>query len=365
MKKRLFAAFCCVLMAASLFAGCKKEEKKTNTGSVTLAEYEGLRVGASLVEVSQEDIDEQVQYCLEAYGKSEKLEEGTVQEGDTVNIDYVGTIAEGVFEGGSAEAASLEIGSGTFIDGFEDGLVGAKVGDVVTLNLNFGPNYNRTTTVEGSEQEISLLNKDVTFEVTINYITRTKLPEYNDQFVVEYYGDYDLKTTTEFEEYLGQMLRYNLILNEVWADFVEECTVNSYNQAEVDELVTQIVEYYTSLYEQQGVAIEDYLEYMGMTMEEFKEQNVRPAAEDTIKEKMITKQIAKEQGIEVTEEIYQREAKLYMISDGFETIEDLEEYYTKEEIEFSILYDLVTEWIAEHVVIYDDSAEIASNTDAE
>lgn len=369
MKKRRIAAAVGVCMAALLFAGCGKKDSDSSTGSVTLAKYDGLEVNASEIVVSDDDVSEQIEYCLEAYAESTKYtSDATVQEGDTVNIDYVGTIEEGVFENGSAQSASLEIGSNTYMDGFEDGLIGAAIGETVTLNLTFDEDdfSGQTTTVEGVDGEIALAGRDVTFAVTINYITRSVCPEYNDEFVQTYYSDYDLSTVEDFEEYIYNMIRNNLILSAVWEDYVSACEVVSYDETEVSALVQQILEYYDEMYESSyGYTLEEILELYDMDLETFTTDTVVPAAQDTVKEKMVIRQIASNEKITVTDEIYNREAKLYMVSEDFSSVEEMEEYYGKDAVEFSILYDLVTEWVAEHVNVYDDLGDATEENTAE
>lgn len=331
-------------------------------GEVTLAEYIGLEVGASEVEVSEDDIQENIDACLEDYATYDTYTEGeTVQEGDIVNIDYVGSVDEGEFDGGSYEGYDLEIGSGEFIDGFEDGLIGAEVGTTVTVTATFYDGYGTTTLTETGE-EVDLSNREATFVVTINSLQRPTYPEYNDEFVATNFAAYDLSTTEEFEDYIEEMLYYNLVLTAVWDEFVEACEVVSYDEDEVNDLLEQTVEYYVSYYAYYGYDFEELVGEYGYTLDEYAELYMLDSVKSTVKEKMVIRAIAEAEGIEVTDEVYDAEAEIYRISYGYDTVEELEEAYSKSEIEFSILYDLVTEFVAQNAVVYDDSAETETTT---
>ena len=104
---------------------------------VKLGDYKGLEVTLASIDVTDEEVEQQVETNLNNNDKSEEIKEGTVENGDVANIDYEGKLNGKAFDGGTAEGYDLTIGSGSFIDGFEDGLIGKKIGDTVDLNLTF------------------------------------------------------------------------------------------------------------------------------------------------------------------------------------------------------------------------------------
>ena len=159
---------------------------------VTLGEYKGLEVTLESTEVTDEEIDQQVASNLSASDKLEEVKEGTVESGDVANIDYEGKLNGEAFEGGTDKGYDLTIGSGTFIDGFEDGLIGKKIGDTVDLNLTFPENYGST----------ELAGKDVVFTVTINSVKRA--PELTDALVAEISDEY--KTVEEYRNSIKEQL---------------------------------------------------------------------------------------------------------------------------------------------------------------
>lgn len=363
MKKRVVAVVCCAVLAMSAFAGCgsKSTNKYASSdykGEVKLADYEGIEVAASVAAVDEDDVQAQVDDCLANYASDLKYSEGTtVKDGDQVNFDCRGYIEEGEVEDAAGTAISLTIGEGTYddIEGFEDGLIGVEVGDTVTIEAKFSDDYGQEATVTGYDEAIDLSGRDVTFEVTVNYIIRAVPPDYDDDFVKTYYSEWDLYTTEDLEEYLRNLISWNQILDEIWEDFVDECEVVSYDQDEVDSYETQIVEYYTEYFENLGYDFEEYIEYYySMSLEDFTTQYITPQAESYTKESMIIYAIADEQDIEVTDDIYDREAQSYAASEGFDSVEELEEEYGEETVAYSILYNLVTQWVAEHCEIVDD-----------
>ena len=161
MRKKLFIAAMSLLMAAGLTA-CGSSDPYENLDLneyLKVGDYKGLETAAFTVEITEDEIQTQINSELEAAAKTEEIAgDVAIADGDTVNIDYTGKKDGKKFDGGSAKGEELVIGSGSFIDGFESGLIGKKVGEKVTLNLTFPEDYT----------EKSLAGEDVVFTVTIN-----------------------------------------------------------------------------------------------------------------------------------------------------------------------------------------------------
>ena len=142
---------------------------------VKLGDYKGLTYTETDTSVSDEEVESQINSTLTAHATPEQIKDRAVEDGDTVNIDYEGKIDGETFEGGTASGASLTIGSDSFIDGFEDGLIGVKPGEKKTLNLKFPDDYKTNPDLAG---------KAVVFDVTVNYIEGDDIvPELTDDFV--------------------------------------------------------------------------------------------------------------------------------------------------------------------------------------
>ncbi|MBQ9116703.1 MAG: FKBP-type peptidyl-prolyl cis-trans isomerase, partial [Clostridia bacterium] len=205
----------------------------------------------------------------------------TVQNGDTVNIDYVGRIDGEIFEGGSAKGYDLKIGSGSFIDGFEAGLVGALVEETRDLNLHFPQDYYP-----------DLAGRAVVFTVTVNSLTRKIYPDYNAENVQKYMGctEADLKKTVAGA----------IIFDAICADTV----VIKYPESEI-KLITDIYDENAKIAaEYFGVSVEAYLSYIGHTPESFSSY-VRSIAEQSVKQYMVVfSLLSLKPDLRVTEEEY-------------------------------------------------------------
>ncbi|MGN0708641.1 MAG: FKBP-type peptidyl-prolyl cis-trans isomerase, partial [Anaerovoracaceae bacterium] len=154
---------------------------------VTVGKYKGLTYTKEKVTVTDKEVKSEIESRVKAKETTKSVKTGKVKDGDTIDISYVGKINGETFDGGSADNYSLTIGSGSMIDGFEDGLIGKKVGSKVTLHLKFPKNYSNNKKLSG---------KKVTFSVTINSKQVTVTPEYNTDFVKKY-SKYDNKKDYE------------------------------------------------------------------------------------------------------------------------------------------------------------------------
>ena len=157
---------------------------------VTLGQYKNLELSVNSAKVTQEDIDAQIENALSSEAEQVEVTNRAVKEGDIVNIDYEGKKDGVAFDGGTAQGYDLTIGSGTFIDGFEDGLIGAKIGDTLDLNLTFPENYGAA----------ELAGQDVVFTVKVNSIKEEKLPELTDELAKKI--NPEVKNVDEFKAYI-------------------------------------------------------------------------------------------------------------------------------------------------------------------
>ena len=167
---------------------------------VKLGDYKGLTYTETDISVSDEEVESQINSTLTAHATPEQIKDRAVEEGDTVNIDYEGKIDGETFEGGTASGASLTTGSDSFIDGFEDGLIGVKPGEKKTLNLKFPDDYKTNPDLAG---------KAVVFDVTVNYIEGDDIvPELTDDFV-KGLSITDVSTVDEYRAYVKSQLQTN------------------------------------------------------------------------------------------------------------------------------------------------------------
>ena len=178
---------------------------------VTLPEdFASVSVKRSDVEPSSEEVEEQINSLLSQHSTTEEITDRAAASSDTVNIDYVGSVDGVEFTGGTATGYSLTLGSGTFIDGFEDQIVGHKPGETFDVTVTFPEGYNDSTDADGNT--VVLSNKEAVFSVTLNSITEEVLPELTDEWVDATYGSTDDVHTVEDLRalYLKQLYTSNL-----------------------------------------------------------------------------------------------------------------------------------------------------------
>ncbi len=352
-KRILTGALAGVMTAALLLTGC--EEKQPGIASedwynydlseyVTLPTYTGIEVDAYLPTDVDAVLEQQVMLARSNYATfAEK--KGAVVNGDQVNIDYAGYMDGVQFEGGTAAGADLTIGSGSFIEGFEAGLIGAMPGDTVTLDIAFPDPYLNNMDYSG---------KPVQFVVTVNAVYERALPEYNDAFVQEYYGQ---ETVEAFETELRAAIieqnernRYNYVAQGVWEYLMAETEVISYPETEYDVLYQESLAYYTAQADEKSVTLNEYVsDTYGLSVEEFYE-SLETAVKESMLQEMILYTISRQENITVSDELYAERAAEYVTYYGYPSLEEFEKEYGEDYIRDSILFNLVDEFLVEHAV---------------
>ncbi len=340
MRKKIMAALLAGVMV--LAVGCGSKAKDDN---VTLGEYKGL----TLTSVSQATVEEELDSILASYAELQEVDRAAV-EGDTVNINFVGTLDGVAFDGGTDDSEAgtdLELGSGSFIEGFEDGLIGAVAGEERVLNLTFPDPYELNEEMAG---------KDVVFTVTVNAVKELVVPELTDEFVAENAEGY-----TNVEDYmvgLEDALNESSYFEQITELIMASCEVAEYPEDEVEAEKQGMIDYYTAYAEYYasyfGFDTETALAYFfGMESTEALETYAEEYAYNITKNKMILQKIASIEGIEVTEEDYKTQGLDYAISYGYEDLATFETDYGKEEIERVILLDMVMDYLLAQSVIVD------------
>ena len=264
------------------------------TPDVELGEYKDLNVEKEDAEVNEEEIEAEIDKARNQHSQLVSSDKELVEEGDFVIIDFEGKKDGEKFPGGSAEEYSLEIGSNTFIPGFEEQLVGAKVGEELEINVTFPEDYNAK----------DLAGEEVVFDVEVKEIKEKQLPELNDEFAKEV-SDYE--TFEEYKESVQEKLQKNKE-ERTEREYENKLIETASENAEVDVPDKMVEEELDKMYQnfaqsvsQQGMEVEDYLDYMGTDEEGWREQN-REAAENRTRSNLILEAIAEKEGIEISEE---------------------------------------------------------------
>ena len=257
---------------------------------VTLGEYKGVEVQKTKSEVTEEDIETEIKRAREKNSRLITVEDRGVEDGDQVTIDFDGSVDGKRFEGGKAEDYPLTIGSHTFIDNFEEQLIGKKTGEECEVNVTFPAEYH----VE------ELKNKPAVFKVKVKEIQRKELPEANDEFASEV-SDFD--TMEEYKKDLTEKLQAEKIEaaktadeDKVVAKVIENATMEIPDQM-VEEQVNGMVNDYARRLESQGISFKQYVEITGMTAEKIGEQ-MKPQAIKRIQTRLVLEAVVKAENIQ-------------------------------------------------------------------
>ena len=257
---------------------------------VTLGQYKGVEVQKTKSEVTEEDIETEIKRAREKNSRLITVEDRGVEDGDQVTIDFDGSVDGKRFEGGKAEDYPLTIGSHTFIDNFEEQLIGKKTGEECEVNVTFPAEYH----VE------ELKNKPAVFKVKVKEIQRKELPEANDEFASEV-SDFD--TMEEYKKDLTEKLQAEKIEaaktadeDKVVAKVIENATMEIPDQM-VEEQVNGMVNDYARRLESQGISFKQYVEITGMTAEKIGEQ-MKPQAIKRIQTRLVLEAVVKAENIQ-------------------------------------------------------------------
>lgn len=339
MKKRAAVLLAVLAMSTALAAcGSEREPAETEVSQneasvenidpslyVKLGDLDKITVDVPQAELSEEDVayymEKELDYYTETYGLGgyEETTAKKVKDGDVVNIDYQGKKDGVAFDGGTAQGYHLEIGSGTFIPGFEEGLVGAKVGEAVDLELTFPEEY-------GNEE---LAGQDVIFTVSVNSVEKKIEPEYDEAFFAQV-GIDGVKNMEDFEKYYrGIMEDYLAEANQkaiddaIWEKVGEEAVVDAIPDVLLDLYVNTINDYFDNMADQYGSDLETMVtDNFGMDMETFHAENLTQAQEES-RQELLYMAVAKELGIEVTDDVVQEVAGSMYEDYGYNSPEEL------------------------------------------
>lgn len=296
---------------------------------VTLGEYKNLKVKKEKVTVSDEEINHEIDHLREHLADVVVKENGEVAEGDTAVIDFTGFVDGKELEGGKGENFPLEIGSHSFIPGFEEGLVGLKAGEEHTLELKFPENY-----IE------DLKGKDVTFKVKVNEVKTRVLPDVNEDFFKDL-GYEDIKTEAELKAKIKEEIKHQ---KEHQADdvFVDKCLEAAaknmkvdINEEIIDDEVHRMIDQYAQQLQMQGMNIDDYYKMTG-TKEEDLHKMMAPEAEKRVKYRYLLEGIAEAEDLKFTEEEINNRAEEMASQFGVSKEELIKIYGSMDIIEYDL-----------------------------
>lgn len=354
MKKGIAALLICGMAAMTFMSGCSRDNGTAGSGS---ADAEGETIEAKTLlkatdydvkdyvtlmddymdlsveldsdyEVTEDAVNDYIENSvLPYYPVYTKGDKTTVESGDVVNIDYTGTLDGEEFDGGSDTGYNLTIGSGQFIDGFEDGLIGANVGDSLDLNLTFPDEYP-------SED---LAGQDVVFHVTVNGImdeSDATLDTIDDAYVAENFSGYGLSTVDDLNTYFTSALtsqyaseKQTDLQNKVMEQLVDGCTVEL-PEGLLDERTQQVIDQTQAAAEEAGSTYEEYIStYYGYSTAEDFESYVTETLQDQLVQELILEAIVDDQDISINTADFDSFVSNYVSYYGFEDADAFYDVY--------------------------------------
>lgn len=267
---------------------------------VELGEYAGLTVTKEAKNVNEADVDAEVKHMQDRNGRL-LTREGAAENGDTVDIDFEGFVDGKAFEGGKAEHYSLVLGSGSFIPGFEDQVVGHSAGEEFDVNVKFPEEYGAA----------ELAGKDATFKIKLHEVKYKELPALDDDFAKDV-SEYD--TLDELKDSIRNNIKTNLdkqAEQKVENDLMDQVITNmkaDIPDAMVDSRIDELVQDFEYRISQQGLKLADYLKYMGMNIEQFRAQ-FKEQADKQVKMRLAMEAIVAKEGITASDEEFEEEVK--------------------------------------------------------
>ena len=292
---------------------------------VTLGEYKGVSVKKETTVVSDVEVDARVEEERNKQATEIQVEDRAVAEGDTVNLDYAGTVDGVAFAGGTAKDQTLKIGSGSFIPGFEEQMIGMNIGEEKDLQVTFPEKYHAE----------ELAGKAAVFHVKVNSITETQLPALDDDFakdisefdtLEEYKADIRAKLEAQAAEKDN-----NNFTNAVIEKVLENATVEI-PEAMIERQIDSMMRDFEYRLMGNGLKMEDFLKYTGSDMKAFRE-NYRGQAEKSVKAHLVLEAIEKAEAIDATQEQIDKQLEAFAAQTG-KTVEEFKASLSESDIEY-------------------------------
>lgn len=292
---------------------------------VTLGEYKGVSVKKEKTEVTDAQVDAKLEEERNKQATEVAVEDRAVAQGDTVNLDYAGTVDGVAFAGGTAEGQTLKIGSNTFIPGFEEQMVGMAIGEEKDLDVTFPESYHAE----------ELAGKKAVFHVKVNSITETQLPELDDDFAKDI-SEFD--TLDEYKADIRAKLEAqaaerdsNAFTNAVIEKVMENATVEI-PEAMIERQIDSMMRDFEYRLAGQGLKLADFMKYTGQDEKAFR-ANYRDQAEKSVKAHLVLEAVEKAEGIDATEEQVDAQIAQFAPQTG-KSVEELKETFSEADREY-------------------------------
>ena len=328
MKKTIAVLLTGVMASALLLSGCEASKGLEND-DIKITQYKGIEIDEveKAKEVTDDDVDSFIKSMQESHAEVTEITDRAVEDGDTVSINFVGKMNGEEFEGGSAEDYSLTIGSGVFIEGFEDSVIGHKAGETYDWNGKFPDDYGNA----------EMAGKDVVFTITVNAITKEDVPELNDEFVKSV-----SETSKTVKEYKKQV-RDSLVSDKkseaeqtnqetLWNKIMDNATqLKDFSEADIKKEVSNIKIENKEMAGYFGMSVSDFIEqYYEMSLEDYAKEN--------LKKQCVQDLLLKENSIEITDADVDEEIQYYIDELGYKDKKEVLSAISEDEIHSELQY---------------------------
>ena len=347
------------LMGISLLSGCGKSASSTRLPDyseyVTLGEYTGLSYTPMSVEITDEDVEDRLDDFLQQNSTDNEVTDRAAVEGDTINIDYVGSVDGVEFEGGNTQGNGTEIvlGQSGYIDNFDEQLEGMKPGETKEIHVTFPDPYPNNTDLSG---------KAAVFKTTLNSIIETVVPELTDELVsektdCETVEEYKAQLRTELETEAKEEAEDNAT-DQLFSAAAENATFSAYPEKEIKTLIDETIAEIKQTANAYGI---DYTTYIGIfyqceTEADF-ESFLADSAREYMEERMVICEIAKKEKLSVSDEEIKAYVEDLVKENELDSTDTVYEYYTEADIEYMILAEKVGALLKESAVEVEGTTE--------
>ena len=328
MKKKVAMLLTGVMAVSLMMTGCQSA-KGLETENIKISVYKGVEVDKvdKPSEVTDDDVNTQIQSVLDENSTTEEVTGRAVKKGDTATIDFVGKMNGEAFDGGSSTDYPLEIGSNSFIDGFEDSIIGHNAGDTFDWNGKFPENYGSS----------DLAGKDVTFTITVKSISKKKTPKLTDKFVKKV--SKESKTVKEYKK----QVRDSLVSDKkseaeqtnqetLWNKIMDNATqLKDFSKADIKKEVSNIKIENKEMAGYFGMSVSDFIEqYYEMSLEDYAKEN--------LKKQCVQDLLLKEKSIEITDADVDEEIQYYIDELGYKDKKEVLSAISEDEIHSELQY---------------------------
>ena len=370
-KITAFSLACILGVTAVVFSSCKNQYTKTPkdftppydydlSEYVTLGQYKGVEYTPYKITATDEQIENKLAEELKEYSTVEVISDRPAKLGDTLTINYAGTIDGEAFEGGTATEQTITLGQAGYIDGFEEGLVGLNAGETTTLHLQFPDPYPNNPDLAG---------KDVDFTVLVRFIRAVTVPELTDEFVA---GIGDYASAEEYKIYIKSLVEEDNKKSEasenemrVWEVVYNGCEFHGVPETEVNTYRDKIINQYTAYAESNSMELEEFVTtYLGTDYDTFEAQ-VKAISESQVKQELIIYSIVHAEKLRLTDKEYD-EGIAELAESNNTTVESLEQQAEFSELWKAIMPGKVLSFLLDNAVAAtaDSDTEAALTTTA-